>query len=112
MTRMQKQIAKNKSGDSSTDVGSKELSTMMTNLDSANQQLFNLREKLEKARMQAVSNEEKISDHQTKNEKLILVAQNYQIDTNRLKDYINATKVTKVVPDRVQAEAESKLVKV
>ena len=37
MTRMQKQIAKNKSGDSSTDVGSKELSTMMTNLDSANQ---------------------------------------------------------------------------
>ena len=51
MTRMQKQIAKNKSGDSSTDVGSKELSTMMTNLDSANQQLFNLREKLEKARM-------------------------------------------------------------
>ena len=57
-------------------------------------------------------NEEKISEHETKNEKLVLVAQHHKIDTNRLKDYINAKKVTKVIPDRMQQEAEGKLVKV
>ena len=38
-----------------------------------------------------------------------MVAQNYKVDHHRTKEYINATKVVKVAPDRVQAEAEQKL---
>ena len=109
MTRMQKNISKNRDPGSSTDVGSHEMSSMMTNLDATNQQLTNLQEKLDRARNQAITNDEKISDLKTKHDKLVMVAQNYKVDHHRTKEYINATKVVKVAPDRVQAEAEQKL---
>jgi len=85
---------------------------MMTNLDASNQQLFLLKEKLEKAREQATNGENKLSELQTKKEKLMIVAQNYDIDTARTKDYINASKVTRVAHDRAQIEAEAKIVKI
>ena len=101
MMRMQKNISKNHEKGSSTDVGSLEMATMMTNLDSTNQQLFNLRERLDRAKNQATTNDEKLSDFQTKHEKLVLVAQNYQVDPHKVKDYIGAVKVVKIAPDRV-----------
>jgi hypothetical protein len=53
-----------------------------------------------------------LSELQTKKEKLMVVAQNYDINTARTKDYINASKVTRISFDRVQIEAEAKNVKI
>ena len=52
-----------------------------------------------------------LSDLQTKHEKLAVVAQNYNIDANRAKEYIAATKTTNVPQDRLQIEYENKLSK-
>ena len=109
MMRMQKSIEKNHDKGSSTDVGSREMSSMMTNLDATNQQLFNMKERLEKARTQSTNNEEKLSDFETKHSKLVMVAENYNIDHTRVKEYINAVKPVKVNHDRTQVQAEQKL---
>ena len=66
MNRMLKGIQKNHTDGSSTDVGSKEMSSMMTNLDASNQQLLLLKDKLEKAKEQAAQNEEKLAELQSK----------------------------------------------
>jgi hypothetical protein len=39
------------------------------------------------------------------------VAQKYEIDVTRTKDYINATKTTNPITDRIQIEAEAKIAK-
>lgn len=56
---------------------------------------------MEKARSTVSTNEEKLSDLQTKQEKLMIVAANYNVDTNRLKDYVTITKMDNLQPDRV-----------
>jgi len=40
-----------------------------------------------------------------------MVAANYKIETNRLKDYMMVTKMDSYQPDRIQIEAENKLAK-
>lgn len=62
MNRMLKGIQKNREGGSSTEVGNKEMSSMMTNLDASNQQLLNLKAKQEKAREQMSQHDEKLSE--------------------------------------------------
>ena len=47
-----------------------------------------MREKLDRVRTQTTLNEENLSDLQSKNEKLIAVAHNYNIDPSRVKDYL------------------------
>lgn len=84
---------------------------MMTTLDASNQQLAILKEKVDKARSTVTTNEEKLSDLQTKQEKLLIVASNYNVETNRLKDYVMVTKIDSFQPDRIQIEAENKLAK-
>lgn len=101
MNRLLKGIQKNKDGASSTDLGSKDMSTMMTNLDASNQQLLAFKEKQERAREQMTQHEEKLSELETKYEKLQVVAANYGLDLTKIKEYLNANKVTKVAPDRV-----------
>jgi len=85
---------------------------MMTNLDASNQQLSTLRERLDKARGTVAANEEKISDLQTKQEKLNLVAQKYNIDLHRLKDYAAMTRKDNVSTDKFQVDAENKLARI
>ena len=103
MTRMQRSLEKNADKGSSTDIGSKEMSSMMTNLDATNQQLFNMKERLEKAKSQVENNEEKLTDFEQKHKKLVIVAENYNVDTQRVKEYINVVKNKndKAAPDRV-----------
>ena len=84
---------------------------MMTTLDASNQQIAILKEKVEKARSTVSTNEEKLSDLQTKQDKLMIVAANYSVEANRLKDYVTITKMDNLQPDRVQIEAENKLAK-
>ena len=64
------------------------MTSAMINLDATNQQLYNMREKLDRVRTQTTLNEENLSDLQSKNEKLIAVAHNYNIDPSRVKDYL------------------------
>ena len=100
---MQRSLEKNADKGSSTDIGSKEMSSMMTNLDATNQQLFNMKERLEKAKSQVENNEEKLTDFEQKHKKLVIVAENYNVDTQRVKEYINVVKNKndKAAPDRV-----------
>ena len=39
------------------------------------------------------------------------MASNYNVETNRLKDYVMVTKIDSFQPDRIQIEAENKLAK-
>ena len=61
--------------------------------------------------MTATNNDEKISELRTKNEKLCLVAQNYQVDPKHAKDYLAVTIIDKTRPDRIILEAMNKLKK-
>ena len=67
-----------------------------------------MKERLEKAQTQVTTNEEKLSDFETKHSKLIMVAENYQVDPTKVKEYISAVKNITKPPanDRVQAGAE------
>lgn len=82
---------------------------MMTNIDSSNQQLINLKDRLDRARTTTVNNEEKLSDLKTKHEKLGIVAKNYGIDPKHAKDYLAVIIIDKMRPDRVTMEARNKL---
>ena len=67
-----------------------------------------MKERLEKARTQVTTNEEKLSDFEIKHSKLVMVAENYNVDPTRVKEYISAVKNVAKPPanDRVQAVAE------
>ena len=80
----------------------------MTNLDSANQQIFNLRERLERARVQATNNEEQLSAQKTKHDQLLVLAENNRIDPHKTKEYINAVKSVKPTTDRFRSDIEMK----
>ena len=80
----------------------------MTNLDSANQQIFNLRERLERARAQATNNEEQLSEQKTKHDQLLVLAENNRIDPQKTKEYINAVKTAKPTTDRFRSDIETK----
>ena len=58
-----------------------------------------------------MNNEEKLSDLKTKQEKLCIVAKNYNVDPKRAKDYLAVVIIDKARPDRVTVEAKSKLAK-
>ena len=80
----------------------------MTNLDSANQQIFTLRERLERARVQATNNEEQLSEQKTKHDQLLVQAESSRIDPHKTKEYINAVKTAKPTTDRFRSEVEMK----
>ena len=62
-----------------------------------------MKERLEKAKSQVENNEEKLTDFEQKHKKLVIVAENYNVDTQRVKEYINVVKNKndKAAPDRV-----------
>ena len=70
-----------------------------------------MKDRLERARVTATNNDEKISELRSKNEKLCLVAQNYQVDPKHAKDYLAVTIIDRTRPDRVTLEAMNKLKK-
>ena len=80
----------------------------MTNLDSASQQIFNLRERLERARAQATNNEEQLSEQKTKHDQLLVLAESNRIDPQKTKEYINAVKTVKPTTDRFRSDIEMK----